>query len=425
LHVIMLGISHHTAPLAVRERFALTGDLRHPMEVLRSNFAEAAVLATCNRTELYALADHPHEGLDALSRCVAAIFPAEFPQWHNRFYRHAGQAAVRHLMRVACGLESMVIGEAEILGQVKQALASSTEYFPNSKVLPRLFRDAIDVGRKARLYTAIGQSPASISSVAVELAQRVLGDFRSRGALLVGTGTMGQALAQILKSKGIQTLIVATSDPSRHQGGFPGADSLLSLGDVPLALPCVDLLIAATTSHSPVIGAETIGRALELRRGRPLVVIDLAIPRNVAPEVRTLPSVFMYDLDQLQKVAAENLQRRQAEVSKVEDMIELQVAKFARWLGSQNIIPTILALRRKAEAIRRSELKRFGHQIEAMAETDRKAIEMLTERIVTRLLHEPTVKLKGLADRDRATAYARAIADLFNLPAEQAAEDTQ
>lgn len=418
MHIVMLGISHHTAPLSVRERFALPGDFPQAMQALKASFAEGTVLATCNRTELYALADHPHEGLESLAGCAARIFPSSFAEWRDKFTRHVGQRAVRHLMRVACGLESMVIGEAEILGQVRHAMEASLNYFPNSKVLPRLFTDAIAVGRKARLHTAIGQNSASVSSVAMELAQRVLGNLSGRRALLIGTGTMGQAVTQILRSKGIGAITVATSDPNRHDGSFPGSDLLIPLTALPLALREADLIVTATSSRTPVITTELVEQALTARRGRPLVVIDMAVPRNVALGVRTLPGVFTYDLDQLQKVAAENMERRQAEVARVEEMIELQVAKFMKWLGSQNVLPTILALRRKAEAIRQAELQRFGHHIEGMAEAERKMIERLTERIVSRLLHEPTVRLKDLAEGDRGAAYARAIADLFDLSAD-------
>ncbi len=419
----MLGISHHTAPLSVREHFALPGDFDRALRILGSWFSEAVVLTTCNRTELYAVAEHPHEGLERLGACADQIFPEYFSHWRDRFYRHAGHRAVRHLMRVACGLESMVIGEAEILGQVRQALEASERRFPAAKVLPRLFREAVSVGRKARLHTAIGRTPASVSSVAAELAQRVLGSFDGRRSLLIGTGTMGQLVTQILRSKKIASLTVATSDPSRHREGFPGADVLISLGEIPSVLPQIDLVVAATSCERPILTAEGLRQALALRRGGPMVVIDLGIPRNVAPEVKRLPGVFAYDLDELQQVASENLERRQAEVASVEEMVESHVAKFMKWLGSQRVLPTIVALRQKAEAIRRAELERLGNRMDGMAESQREMVERLTERIISRLLHEPTVKLKDLAAGDRGATYAMAIAELFGLWTDKLSEE--
>jgi glutamyl-tRNA reductase len=417
--LLALGISHKTAPLVLRERLALpegraAGVLRDL--VAHPEVHEAVAISTCNRTEIYLVTSDPVEAesaaLATLSR-QAGIPPTEL---FGSLYSLRGMEAARHLFGVAAGLESMIVGEAEIQGQVKRAYELALVEGATGPITNRLFRDALATGKRARSETAIGRSRVSVSSVAVELAHGALGELASRRVLVIGAGENGELTARALRERGVETVFVATRRYDRAIGlaqRFGG--HAVRFDDLPRELQEADIVVSSTASPHLIVGREELELVMESRGGRPLLLIDIAVPRDIDSTVRELQGITLFDMDDLQREVARNLSARAAEVVHVRAIIEQEVERFGDWMASLDVIPTVAALRERGDEIVERVLRENEHRWESLGEADRARVELMARTIVSRFLHEPTLRMKGAAEGGGAYVHLQALRELFGL----------
>jgi glutamyl-tRNA reductase len=420
--LLALGISHKTAPLALRERLALpegrAASVLHEL-VAHSEIHEAVAISTCNRTELYLVASDPVEAenaaLSALSR-QAGIPPTELL---GSLYSLRGMDAVRHLLGVASGLDSMIVGEAEIQGQVKRAYELALVENVTGPIVNRLFRDAIATGKRARTETAIGRSRVSVSSVAVELARGILGELDSRRVLVIGAGENGELTAKALRERGVETVFVANRRYDRAIGlaqRFGG--QAVRFDALPREMESADIVVSSTASPHQLVGRDELELVMEQRGGRPLLLIDIAVPRDIDPTVRELPGITLFDMDDLQREVARNLSGREAEVTRVHAIIEQETERYGDWLASLDVVPTIAALRERGEEIVQRVLRENESRWESLGEADRRRVEMMARAVVNRMLHEPTLRIKDSAERGGSYVQLQALRELFGLEAD-------
>jgi glutamyl-tRNA reductase len=424
--LLAIGASHKTATLALRERLALPEGRAASLlvELVRSGEVhEAVAISTCNRTEIYLVAPDAVEAeslaLSALAR-QAGIRPTELL---GNLYSLRGTEAVRHLFGVVAGLDSMIVGEAEVQGQVKRAYELSLVEGTTGPITNRLFRDALAAGKRARTETGISRSRVSVSSVAVELAEQTLGSLDQRDVLVIGAGENGELTARALKERGAKTIFVANRRYDRAIGlaqRFGG--EAVRFDDLPELLSRADIVVSSTASPHQIVGREELAVVAEERAGRPLLLIDIAVPRDIDPAVRGLPGITLFDIDDLQQTAARNMSGREAEATKARTIIEQEMERFARWLGSLEVLPTIAALRERADEIVAQVLRENEERWESVSDDDRHRVELMARAVVSRLLHEPTLRLKE-TEGDRAYVYVDALRELFGLEGSGAAAE--
>jgi glutamyl-tRNA reductase len=393
-HLVLVGTSHHHAPIELREQVALGRDDAQALAArLAVDGREATCLSTCNRTELYLAADDAEQAeLDAVA-ALASLGPEVEPA----LYRLQDRAAAHHLFRVAAGLDSLVPGEGEILGQVRLAHELGTL----GPLLDHVFRQALHSGRKVRAQTAIGESPASVSSAAAALADQVFGSLESRSILLLGAGKVSEQAARNLRSRGAEIALVANSKTERER--------------IDEELGRVDVVIASTNASGLVLDAATVAAALRTRRGRQMVLVDLAVPRDLDPAIAELDGCYLYDIDDLEQIVAETLSGRRREAERAETIVAAEAEKFHEWHASLDVLPAITSLRAKAEEIREAELHKADALLERLDESQRRAVEAVTTQIVNKLLHLPTVRMKQAAAAADGVLYAEAVRHLFGL----------
>jgi glutamyl-tRNA reductase len=395
----LVGLSHHVAPVELRERVTLSLE---GAAALAESLGDAVCLSTCNRTELY---------LDAVddSAAVEALEALAGESLEGVLYRLRDDEAALHLFRVAAGLDSLVPGEGEILGQVRAAYDAAA----TGPLLDRVFRQALAVGKRVRTETAIGESPASVSSAAAALAAQVFGDLEGRRVLLVGAGRIGELAASNLASRGATIAYVAnrTADTARGLAERFGG-SAIALDDLGAHLGDVDVVVASTSAPEPVLSAGDV----PARRHSPLFFIDIAVPRDLDPAIHALDGCFLYDIDDLEAVVAETLAGRRAEAARGEELVAEEAARFRSWRSSLDVVPAIASLRARAEEIRSAELAKLDGRV---SDAERRTLESVTAQILNKLLHLPTVRMKEAAVESDGAAYADAVRHLFGLEEER------
>jgi glutamyl-tRNA reductase len=417
-----LGVSHKTAPLELRERLSLTegraaGALRELTAA--AGIHEAAAISTCNRTELYLIVSDPVEAestaLGVLSR-QAEIRPTELL---GHLYSYRSTEASRHLFRVTAGLDSMIVGEAEIQGQVKRAYELALVEGATGPILNRLFRGALTAGGRVREETAISEKGVSIPSVAVELARRTLGDLEERRVLVVGAGETAELVAKALVARGVRTVFVANRHYDRAIGLAQRFDGVaVRFDELPSQLEAADIVVSATNSPHHIVEREGLEQVMAARDGRPLIAIDIAVPRDIEPECREITGVSVYDIDDVQAIVERNTSGREAEARGAELIIETELDRFERWLASLEVVPTIAALRERGEEVVRRVLAENENRWEELGEADRERVEMMARAVASRLLHEPTLRMRRAAGSDDAYEYLSALRELFGLEVE-------
>ncbi|MGE5690456.1 MAG: glutamyl-tRNA reductase [Pseudomonadota bacterium] len=404
MRLVLVGTSHHQAPVELRERVALDrANAARAASQLAAGGAEAVVLSTCNRTEAYVA----HEDDAAAEAIAATLFPD--PELTPALYRLRDEAAALHLFRVAAGLDSLVPGEGEILGQVRAAY----EIGAPGPLLDHLFRQALHAGKKVRTQTAIAESPASVSAAAASLAQSVFGDLAGRRILLVGAGKVSELAARNLSSRGADVAVVAnrTQERASDLAARLGAEAL-PLDRIREELGRADVVVASTSAPGLVIRAEDVPP----RRGRPLLLVDLAVPRDLDPAIHELDGCFLYDIDDLEAVVAESLASRRGEAERAERLVAAEADAWREWQASLEVVPAIASLRARAEEIRRAELDRVSARL---SDEERRALESVTSRMLDKLLHLPTVRMKQAAVTADGVVYADAVRHLFGLGEDQ------
>jgi glutamyl-tRNA reductase len=419
--LLALGISHKTAPLELRERLALTegrsaGVLRGLVET--EEIAEAAAISTCNRTELYLLAENPVEAETQALGLLAREAGIRLTELLGPLYSLHGSDAARHLYEVAAGLDSMILGEAEIQGQVKRAYELALVEGATGPVLNRLFRGALAAGKRARTETAISEKGVSVSSVAVEIAQRALGDLMASRVLLVGAGETAELTARALAARGVETVFIANRHYDRAIGlaqRFGG--SAVRIEELPAMMQNADIVVASTNSPHNLIGRSELEVVMESREGRPLVLVDLAVPRDIDPACREVRGVSLYDVDDVQSLVERNASGREAESRSARTIIDSELSRFEHWLAAQEVVPTIASLRERGDSIVEQVLAENEHRWEQLSDADRERLTAMARAIAGRILHEPTLRIKEAADRDDSYVYVSALRELFGLDA--------
>jgi glutamyl-tRNA reductase len=416
--LLLLGTSYKTAPLALRERIALT---ERGMETLLAEVTavpdvqEAVVLSTCNRTELYLVVGDPVEAESAVVGQLARRAGLRPTQLLEGVYSERNCDAARHLYRVASGLESMVVGEAEVQGQVKRAYELAQERGTTGTLTNKLFQAALATGKRVRTETGIGAGRQSVASVAVDLAYDALGDLDDRNVLIIGAGETAELTAEALHARGAATLFVANRRRERaavlaHR--FDG--ETLSFDELPAAMLRADIVVASTSSPHALIEAEVLAEVMSERDARPLLLIDLAVPRDVEPACGGLPGVTLANVDDLRAVIDRHASGRVSEAKRAEAVVEEEIATFASWLGSLEVMPTIAALRRHADAIVAGVLEENDARWESLSERDRERVVAVARAVAQRLLHEPTLRVKQ-ADGGARHARMHVLRELFGL----------
>lgn len=417
--VVVTGISHKTAGLDLREKLALDSEaaVRLARDLLaRAGTCEAVALSTCNRTELYTYAGDSLAASQAAVERLAEQAGVPVRELEPAVYSYSGDAAIAHLFRVTASLDSMVVGEAQIVAQIKGAYQAACEGGCTSVVFNRLFRRALEVGKRVRNETAIGERPVSVSSAAVDLALQVFGRFKDHVVLILGAGETSELTATHLKAHGIERILVtnrtyaAAEELARRVGG-----RAVPFEDLEGHLAAADIVISSTAAPHVVVTRERVERAMKHRRHRPLFFIDIAVPRDLDPEINRVDNAFLYDIDDLQHVVEENRHEREKEAAKAERIVAEELEEVRGWLRSLEVVPTIAGLREAVEQIRRAEHARLANRLSDLSDEQRARVEMLTASIVNKILHVPTVRMKEAAGRDECYLYADALRTLFRL----------
>ncbi len=419
MSVVVIGLNHRSTPLDLLERMTI-GDAALPKAlhdlVSRTDVTEAVVLSTCNRTEVYAVAERFHGAYQDVRDFLAELGFLAPEDFSDHLYTHYDAPAVAHLFAVTAGLDSAVLGEGEILGQVKVAWHRARDEGAAGPALNLLFRHAIEAGKRARTETAIARNTTSVAQAAVALATDRLDSLVGKRVLVLGAGDMGEAMALGLAKAGVSDVAVANRTWERAvELAGRTAGRAVRLDDVAAAMADVDVLLSSTGAASPLLEVDDLRDIVAARSARPLLIVDIAVPRDIDPAVGSLPGVTLLDMDDLRAFAEAGTDARKREVSAVQAILDDEVERYLGATSAREVAPMIVALRERAEAVRRRELDRVRNRLEGLDEIQLDAVEHLTRGIIGKLLHEPSVALKDAAGSPRGDRLVAALRELFAL----------
>ncbi len=421
MNILLLGMNHRTASLDLRERYAVD-DVGPPLTKLAADgdIEEAVLLSTCNRVEVVATTRRPDAARIRLRSFVTRELASGSQVPGDRaldeaLYEYSEGSAVRHLLRVACSVDSLVVGEPQILGQVKDAYRAAVDCGACGPILSRLYQRAFSTAKRVRNETRIAERPVSVARVAVDLARQIFESLNDKSALLIGAGEMIELALETLRGEGLAAIRVANRTPARAENLASQFDaSAHGLSELPEILARSDIVLTCIAGSAPIITTENVSRVLQARRGRPIFVIDLGVPRNVDPAVNELDNVYLYDLDDMSGVAESNTEERRREVVRAEAIVLEEQQRFEGWLAALSAVPTIRHLRERAEAVRIRELDRMLSRLD-LDESQQAGVDALTRSIVNKLLHVPLSQLRKEVDREEVLVYMEAARALFGL----------
>jgi glutamyl-tRNA reductase len=417
MHVVVVGLSHKTASVEIREKLSISRkEIPSAIASLKAedSIRECLILSTCNRVEIYVVASSEEMGAAQITKFLCRASPHLSPEkLIDCLYSHGSDGAVRHLFRVASGLDSMVVGEPQILGQVKEAFDEALLSSGTGTILNKLFKKAISVAKRVRSETGISENAVSISYAAVELAKKIFRNLHDKTVMLLGAGEMAELAAGYLAQNGAREVVVSTRNYDRAvalAGQFNGR--VARYDDFLKEMVHTDIVLCSTGAPHYLIRYEDVHRLIQLRKNRPVFLIDISVPRNIDPEINEIDNVYLYNIDDLESVVKANLHARQNEAEKAEEIIAEETAAFNRWVRTLEVVPTIVALREKAERIRKSELERVLSRLGPVDEEKAKAIDALTLSIVNKILHAPMTAMK---DELNGSDYADLLRKMFDL----------
>ncbi len=420
MEILVVGLSHKTAPIELRERlYVAEADLPKPLELLGNSpeIAERILIATCNRVEVYAVAAGAvPKAVEAITDCLAAHHTLDKNRFVGLLYTHTAAEAVRHVFRVASSLDSMVVGEPQILGQVKAAYSVARAQEATGIILTNLLEQAFHVAKRVRTETGIGSSAASVSSAAVELARKIFGDLAGRSVLIIGAGEMAELALRHLLDDGVRSVLVANRSYDRAVAlaqQFHGR--AVTFESFRQEMVGADIVISSTAAPHVILKKEDMQPIILQRRHRPIFLIDIAHPRDIDPACNELDNVYLYDIDDLQAVVTANLKEREREAERATTIIEREVGVYLTWLRSLDVVPTILSLRQRVEEIRGAELQKALGRLGDMTPEQREAITAMTHAMVNKLLHQPMTELKRRAALHDGHLYTSVLRRLFGL----------
>ena len=416
--IVLIGINHKTAPVEIRECIAFSGDESiTALQTLRRlpNIKEVLLFSTCNRVELLLVTNNKSHTISTTKDFIAEFNKIPLEQFDDALYVHEGDEAVRHVFRVAASLDSMVVGEPQILGQIKEAYRLATQKRTAGVVLNRLFHRAFFVAKRIRSETGIGGHAVSISYAAIEMGRKIFGSLEGKKVLLIGAGEMAElAVAHLIRNRAGDILVANRTFERAVELGRRFRGSPIKFEELITSLSDVDIVISSTGSPDFVVKREHLKGVLRKRRNRPLFFIDIAVPRDIDPQINRLSNTYVYDIDDLKGVIDENMEDRQREAIKGERIVEEAVVNFRRWYDSLDVVPTIKALRKKLEGIAAVEVKKTL-QTDGMSEEGRQAVERMTQSLINKILHDPTDVLKRNGCQGGRSAYLDITRKLFKL----------
>jgi glutamyl-tRNA reductase len=421
MKILCIGLNHETAPVSVREKLAMDENaraaaLRWLMD--QAGVGEALVLSTCNRVEFYLIVDeHAFSGEEVVKNLFGQHFGMRDGGWEGSLYRYSFHKAITHLFSVVSGMDSMVVGEPQITGQVKDAYRQAVQQKAVGTLLNRLLHKSFTVSKRVRTETELASRAVSVSYVAVELARKIFGDLNERAAMLAGAGEMAELAALHLTSNGVERMLVASrtlENARKLADNFRG--EAVTLDSIPHHLAGIDILICSTAAPDYILRADQVREALRARKYNPIFIIDISVPRNIDPRVDDLENVYLYDMDDLQKVLKTNLEQRKKELKKAQVIVQDEVRQFLHWLNTLDLVPTIVSLRDRAEKIRRQELeKAFSMLKTSIGPEQKETIEAMSQAIVNKLLHDPITEMKRLERHGDSAGLVNMVRQLFSL----------
>ncbi|MBD2844634.1 glutamyl-tRNA reductase [Paenibacillus sp. IB182496] len=428
MHIIAVGLNHRTAPVEVRERFTFAEqDLPLAIEQLKqtTSILECVIVATCNRTEFYAVVDRHQLCGHYIRSFMEQWFHLPREQFTNHLYMYEDDGAIEHLMRVASGLDSMVIGETQILGQVRDAFLLAQQHRTTGTIFNMLFKQAVTLAKRAHSETMIGESAVSVSYAAVELGKRIFGQFANKSVMILGAGKMSELTAKHIYAGGAKRVIVVNRTYERAvmlADKFNGVP--WSMEEAVRQLHEVDIVISSTGAEGYVLSREQVEQAMYRRKSRPLFLIDIAVPRDLDPAIGAVNNAFLYDIDDLEGIVESNLEQRRKEAAKIETMIAGELAAFKQWYKTLGVIPLIRTLQDKAATVHQDTMASLLNKLPELSEHEQKVIRKLTKSIVNQLLHDPILRIKEMADDKHSKEAMDMFVKLFALeePLAQAAE---
>jgi len=422
MHIMVVGLNYRSAPVEIRERFALpaSGLEEALAEVKGDGVHECVIVSTCNRTEIYAIADERKIAEQAILRFLGGLSGVPRAQFAPHLYIYEQEAAIRHLFRVTSGLDSMVIGETQILGQVRSAFLFAQEHGHTATTFNTLFKRAVTVAKRAHNETKIGENAVSVSYAAVELAKKIFETLDEKTVLIIGAGKMSELTAKHLNANGATRVIVVNRTYERAKelaDKFHG--KAFDMNALDIALKEADIVVSSTGADGYVVTKAHVQATMKKRRHRPLFLIDIAVPRDLDPEMAGLDNVFLYDIDDLEGVIKVNMQERAKEAEKVGEIIGEELASFRQWQHEQEAIPLILKLRKKAMNMQSSLMQNLVNKVPHLTEKDVHTVNKLTMTMINQLIHEPIKQAKEMASEDEAALYLEAFSRIFGLEAER------
>jgi len=418
MYVLLTGINHQTAPIEIRERFTFPpSQLGQAYQQLKNDRVEGLViLNTCNRTELYATARDIEQGQEHLKSFLASVSGLPVEQLEQFVYQPNCYDAIEHLFRVSSGLDSMIIGETQVLGQVKESYQQAQEHKASDGVLNSLFQKAIHVGKKVRTATAIDQHPVSVSYAAVELAKKILGPLQDKTVLIVGAGEMADLATQYLMLNGVRSVIISNRSYEKAvEMAFQFDGRAARFDDLPAELEHADIVISCTSARHHVLKEDNCQQPLLSRNGRKIIMIDVAVPRDIDPALASIEGVFLYDIDDLQGVIDLNMAARRKAALKANSIIADELDDFNQWMASLCVVPVISALKKHGETIKQNEMKKALNRLGKVSDREKEILANMAHSIVNQLLHYPVVNLKEMAVSNQGHLYAEVVKRLFSL----------
>ena len=429
MHIIVAGLHYKTAPVEIRERLTFdANDLDEALRTLKNkkSILESVILSTCNRTEIYAVVDQIHTGRYYIKEFLSEWFHIEMDEFAPFLFVYEEADAVEHLFKVTCGLDSMIVGETQILGQVRDSFLQAQRSEATGTIFNQLFKQAVTLAKKAHSKTEIGANAVSVSYAAVELAKKIFGNLNGKHVLILGAGKMGELALKNLQGSGATKVTVinrtfekAASLAERFLG------TAKELRELQCALLEADILISSTGSNDFVISKDMMSGVVNLRKGRPLFMVDIAVPRDIDPEIHELENVFLYDIDDLEGIVEANMAERKKAAEKIMIMIEEEISEFHEWLNMLGVVPVIAALRKKALAIQAETMKSLDRKLPDLTDRERKIINKHTKSIINQLLKDPILQAKELAGQKGAKEKLEFFTKIFNIEEQVIAENQQ
>ncbi|NEU29803.1 glutamyl-tRNA reductase [bacterium LRH843] len=424
MHILVIGFNYKTAPVELREKFAFQeAELPNALTQLRhmKSILECTIISTCNRTEVYVVADQLHTGRHFTKKFLAEWFGMPKEEFAPYLTIRENEHAVEHLLRVTCGLDSMILGETQILGQVRDSFLLAQDQKVTGTIFNQLFKQAVTVAKRAHTDTEIGQHAVSVSYAAVELGKNIFGDFKGKHVVILGAGKMSELTAKHLHANGVDKItVINRTEATAKELAAKFLGQARPFEELKQTLAEADVLISSTGARDFVVTKEMLSGTLKKRKGRPLFMVDIAVPRDLDPMLAELDDVYLYDIDDLQNIVEANLDERKREAEKIELMVEEEIVDFQNWLNTLGVVPMITALRTKALAVQAETMESIERKMPDLTEREKKVLRKHTKSIVNQLLRDPITRIKELAAEPNASETLNLFTSIFALEDELA-----